>query len=461
MKLLFKISLILIVVAAFSCKSKKSVVKEEVVPTTPAPSWVQSRPISPENYIGIGFSRKTIGTDHIQTAKNGALNDLASEISVTISSSSFLFSVERDDKFTEEYQSNIQSTINKSIKGYEQVDAYETDTEYWIIYKLSKAKYADDKQREKQEALNNSLDLYSKALTAEKANDVISATNLYLKSLLALKSYWNETNKTTFQGTEIYIDNEIYSKLNDLYKNVLLTPNKEAVTLNYKDGFQTDVVINTTFKGTSVSRFPVTLTYSSKSGKQKSTISSNEKGEAKFVISNIKTAYTDPTVKVAVDFTEILDAELKNDVLIASIANSLKSSELTIPVIIEYPLVYITSTEKNLGQPIEPARLKESLKEGLTKKGFQLTTDKQKAELIFTINASTREGGSSGSFKTAYLDYTITVTDPKTGTVILKEVQSDIKGVQNSFEKAGIAAYKKGNENFNKKIVSNLLKELE
>ena len=447
--------------AAVSCSSKKAVVQEEAIPSSPPPSWVQSRPVSSENYIGISFSRKGNTIDHLQIAKNNALNDLASEISVTISSSSFLFSVEREDNFTEEYQSNIQSTINKNIKGYEQVDSYETANEYWVFYKLSKAKYEDDKQREKQEALNLALDFYKKATAAEKKTDIVSATNLYLKSLSSIKNYWNEANKVTFEGADMYIDNEIYSKLNTIYKNILLTSNKEKIILNYKDGFQNNLIIKSSFKGATIARVPIHVSYSSKSGKQENTISTNEKGEANFIISNIKTAYTTPTVKAILDFNEILDTELKGDPLIASIANSLKSSELVIPVSIEYPIIYISSEEKNLGKTIEPARLKESLKEGLTKKGFRLTNDIRKAELNFTIKANTRKGGSSGSFKTAYLDYIITVTDPKTNTVILKEVQSDIKGVQNSFEKAGIAAYKKADENFNKKIVPNLLKELE
>ena len=50
------------------------------------PTWVESRPIEPKYYIGIGIAEKK-GNEagYREIAKNAALLDLASEISVTIS----------------------------------------------------------------------------------------------------------------------------------------------------------------------------------------------------------------------------------------------------------------------------------------------------------------------------------------------------------------------------------------
>ena len=51
------------------------------------PAWVTKRPIDPVYYIGIGATQIVKGsTDHIQKAKDNALNDLASGITVTVSS---------------------------------------------------------------------------------------------------------------------------------------------------------------------------------------------------------------------------------------------------------------------------------------------------------------------------------------------------------------------------------------
>ena len=51
------------------------------------PGWVKKRPNIKGYYIGIGIAEKTKGyKDYLRQAKNNALNELASEITINISS---------------------------------------------------------------------------------------------------------------------------------------------------------------------------------------------------------------------------------------------------------------------------------------------------------------------------------------------------------------------------------------
>ena len=86
-----------------SCGSPKEVAPIE--PPAPRPSWVSSKPINSGMYSGIGMAYKSAGADYIAMAKNNALNDLASEISVNISSSSLFYQIEQDDNLLLEIRS--------------------------------------------------------------------------------------------------------------------------------------------------------------------------------------------------------------------------------------------------------------------------------------------------------------------------------------------------------------------
>lgn len=52
-----------------------------------------------------------------RTAKKNALNDLASEISVTVEGNSLLYTLDRKYKFDEEFTSTINTSTKVGIRG--------------------------------------------------------------------------------------------------------------------------------------------------------------------------------------------------------------------------------------------------------------------------------------------------------------------------------------------------------
>ena len=82
------------------------------------PSWVKQRPASPQYFIGIGSSDKT-SSGYRNLAKADALNDLASEISVSVSSELIDVMTEYSG-FSEEYARSdlIRLNILYTKKGH-------------------------------------------------------------------------------------------------------------------------------------------------------------------------------------------------------------------------------------------------------------------------------------------------------------------------------------------------------
>ena len=105
-----------------------------------SPEWVQARPTSQIYYVGIGSARKTADPNgYMQAAKQSALADLASDISINISSNSVLSAFETQQRFFEDYSSTIKADAQKELEGYEIVETWEDLTNYWVYYKIGRA----------------------------------------------------------------------------------------------------------------------------------------------------------------------------------------------------------------------------------------------------------------------------------------------------------------------------------
>ena len=78
---LFCLSLIILVFSSTSYAGRRP------------PKWVKNRPVSSEYYIGVSVVSKDV-ENYMQLAKNKALQDLASQISINISSNSVLHQFE-------------------------------------------------------------------------------------------------------------------------------------------------------------------------------------------------------------------------------------------------------------------------------------------------------------------------------------------------------------------------------
>ncbi len=74
-------------------------------------------------YIGIGHSAKDGINNYIQIAKSSALEDIISEIRVTVSSTSVLSQIDANKEFQERYEQIIKTTASDELEEYEQVDA--------------------------------------------------------------------------------------------------------------------------------------------------------------------------------------------------------------------------------------------------------------------------------------------------------------------------------------------------
>ena len=94
-----------------SCAAKKQAAVYEAQPI-----WMKQKPVVPEYYIGVGSSKK-VGppAEYKDLAKRDALANLAEEISITVSSTSVMRTIETNRGIIETFDQQIFPRNHKSF----------------------------------------------------------------------------------------------------------------------------------------------------------------------------------------------------------------------------------------------------------------------------------------------------------------------------------------------------------
>lgn len=246
------------------------------------PDWINNRPNSASHYIGIASAEKN-NTNYQKIAKRNALDDLLSEIRVTIQSVSILNQMDNNGVFKEEYQSIIKSTVADEIENLELVATYEDETHYHVYYRILKEEYANQKQRNKEQAQKMALQFFEKAKEAERTKDYVTAIDFYLQSLLAIKAYWGENIEVTYEGKSMFLAIESYTQLQRVLDGINLMPDAQTINFNARTENKLLVIQAKDNENKAISKVPLLVSFLPQRAQQKNYFT-NENGQASITI---------------------------------------------------------------------------------------------------------------------------------------------------------------------------------
>jgi hypothetical protein len=444
------ISLIGLIVFLFvCCKPQQQSQNVVILEKDQRPSWLVDRPIDNSFYIGIsGTSKLNNEFDYASNSKSKALEDLSSEIRVKVESNSVLFQLERNDSFRDSYESVIKSKVSQEIEGFELVDAWETDTEYWVYYRLSKAKFRDEQLSKQRTAQNLSLDLFKKGKDFEKNGDVLTALSSYLNSLKALHDYLGDLNEVEYEGRTIYMGTEIYNSVQVLMKKIKIS---SISSIDYKRGVtrNKNIKVIVYCNGEPLANVPLVAYFTSGVGELSKGVQSNGNGKAAFVLSSVSSPSSSQEIVLGIDLEKIRT----EDKLYGAMLESVQLPRHVISLNVSGPTVYLSSSEKILGKPSTSVTLKDYIIKKIVNNGFSITDSKSSADLICFISADTKKGTENSGVFVSYMTASFIIKNSKTNKVIYAGKLIDVKGVQLDFEKAGADAYKKSFKKIDKEIL--------
>ncbi len=429
-----------------------------------APDWVTNRPIVKEFYIGIGYASKIKGSnEHIEIAKNGALKNLASEITVNITGEVISNVVEKSGILEEELKSLIRSTTEAELEGYELVDEWQSKKEYWVYYRLSKIIYIKLRQENIDQAISLALNLFSEAKKNEISKNYEKALLYYLQALNPIEKYITETLQTEFDGRTIYLNNEIYFSIQNLLSNIELKPAKTSVEAKRNKALKQPLVVKAIYyeeELTPISNLPLAFAFTRGDGDLVKNIHTDMNGEARCKVSKITSNDRMQMVGVKLDISSLINQDSTSFVY----QNILKSFPIpTTRIILNVTGLSfnIESDETNLGKKLSVLHVEPKLKEAFSEKGFTFTEDMSKADVYVKINARSREGSELYGMFTAFVDLSVSAIDMSSGDEVYKCSLTNVSGQGLNFEKAGLKAFENAADEISEDMLPILMKTLE
>lgn len=449
-------------ITLLACKGGKDVHVQNMPTETPAPTWVQQRPITGAYYTGIGVANKS-AVDHMDVAKKNALNDLASEISVNVEGNSLLYTLDRRYSFEEEFSSTIRSSTSEQLEQFELVDSWSDDQVYWVYYRLDKRLHAQLKAERKTKAIETAKAMIMSGEDALKNGMIRDAFRAHMRALLAIKEYWNEDDRTMLGDREVFLGEYIHSRLQTLASGVQMNALPAFAKLELANDFAASVRLMPQLleQGTAIGlkQLPLLIEVPRREFMHRQRKSTGQDGLLYFDISDIP-ANGKQEAAISVDIAELVGTDMR-DPLVRPLISTLTAVTYNLPIELELPTIYMEQTERNMGKPLgELPGIASVLQQELTKNGFKFTTRKENADLYVVLKSSTRKGNVMRDFHTAYLDLEVVFEKSKDGDIIHHAVEDHIKGVQLTWRKAGEAAFRKGAEEMKKRIVPAMIDSL-
>jgi len=446
-KFILKILLLFLLIG---CKSSE--VKESK--RNPKPHWVETIPSHPDYYIGV-FSTSKIGPDYRERAKRGALENLASEISVNVAGHSVLKTLETNNSFSQDYKNEVTIKSSENLEGYEIAGSWENEQEYWVYYRLSKEKYASIKKERVIKALDLGKDYFLRAKENHDKNNYHEAFVLSIKALESVSIFLDEPLITKINGEEVYFGTEVLSYAQQMIAELNIIPNIERHDIVLGDEVGEDDVFFTirNNKGEPISGIPLKCEYKAVFFKTFAATSDKD-GRAGIAIGKINQTKPEQNITAELNFNELAENKSK-DKIVLKLFNYLPHKTGNIKLLIRVPKVYIIANEKEFGHNTSN-KLSIIAKQSLINKGFQVVGKEQEADLVMSINSDSQFLGKNQKTYLAELNGIVQVTHVKTGDVVFSEVIKPMKGLQLSKKNASKDAYSKAESYVKRRVIPKL-----
>ncbi|MCF8232545.1 MAG: LPP20 family lipoprotein [Bacteroidales bacterium] len=440
----------------FSCGSQKDLSELR----KQWPRWAKTKPVVSGYYTGVGSAEKTINIDRYkEIARQNALKNLANAISVDISSSSVLQKTEINQNISDYYSSRITVSSKQQLEGYELVDSYEDEQRYFVYYRLSKAKHRKLKQEKIDKAIDKSKSEWENARDHVKSGHYRSGLISMVSALDELRHHLHRPLKTTLNGQEVYLANELLNELQSLLDNIVIYPEhkKVSATLGFTIPPSQLAFHVSDHRERKLSDIPLKAEFTAQT-LIFDTENTNKHGMARFSPGKITTQNPSGNFTVSLDMNKIIKTAT-SDLTIRKLVRRMNTPTAEVEIQIQKPSFFVTSEELNLGQPLDEAVLKPEFIARITSNGYKATPEKQNADYFVDIEASTVKGNDYGNVKSTILNFKVKLRD-KTNKTLYDRTTNQIEGVQSNFEKAGRKAYQEGRKEIRRSVFDDVMYKL-
>jgi len=427
------------------------------------PGWVLERPVNEAYYTGIGVA-STSRANYMTVAKNHALTDMISEISVTISGNSVLHQLEDEAGFREEFESFTRTSLKDQLEGYEMVDSYKGKDNYWVYYRLSKQKYQRLKREKLERAKELAKNFYEKGMEAESSYDIHQALNYYVKAFDAIKPHLDEDLSIfVLNRGRISLGNALYESIQELFSSIRVQPDQEVFQIRALSGDNEPVTATVYYQGNQkqqpVEDLPFTFSFPDLNIGHTESVQSNASGNITCNIAEMAPKGKQQRIQATLNTDVYFGENSKGNILprLFDAQGSLPLGYLTVQV--RELQAYFEAEEQSFGRPGSSHPITDLFRQALTKNFFSLVEDRSKADVIVRVEANTTKGKFMEQYDlyTAWLNCNISVIDASKQTRVYSTGLQNIKGMKTGgYDMAARDAQSKAKEQIQQKIIPEL-----
>lgn len=429
-----------------ACKSKKEVAQ---VAVAPAPVWVNNRPNNGFKYVGIGVAEKGKSSNYQIEAKKNALYDLSSEIKVNISSNSVLYTVQNNNNFNENFNSLINLTNTDNIEGYQLIDSYENEKQYWVYYQLDKQEYLNQKAQKKQQIISKASNLINLSFADEKNKDFSSSLKKRIQAFGVLTPYLSEEinfDAGTTNGIKTVFD--LTSIIQQQLQSINLVQQKDIPILKPYQVTYLPMMYSLELKSkTPLQNFPLIVTSDEEKIKINEQTSTNSDGQLQLKVTSVEPINQIAAFSLSPDISSLMGSDSLGRAGIIVLKQFIQTPSLKVQARVNNINIFVTASEKNFGKPTGSNLIESIINQKFNGREVQIVSKPQDADYVIESIAETQEDISSDilesnyKIKLAALVISLQLKNNLTNEVIFKTQVTEVYGYANNLEKAGMNAY--------------------
>jgi hypothetical protein len=429
--MLIRYILIPLVLLMLGCSTSKKMSHAELMKE--APAWVKQIPNSPAYFHGVGMSVKSTQQDFRERARQNALSELAGGISVDISSTSVLNQFEIDNSYSEFFRDNIRVSSQQFLEGYELVENWENDIQYWVYYRLSKAKYAQVKQERMNSALNLSLSKFEQARQLGNQGRANDALGFYIRSVEDIRDFWGEELKAEIDGEQKTYATLLMAGLMDQIQSLKFDFSVDKFKI--KPGPSAAVrpldVIVRDKDGRPVSGIPVITRYSWRPGNITEAVT-DSRGMFRIMPQGISPGKRSELISCYINMKKI-SANTTQDAMVQRLFSSFNVETYNLPLELVPPVCFISVT--NPGGQYNVQSVKDELKRLFIQDGIEIASEEVVSDYFVDTEINQVNLSQVGNRFTNMVNATLVLKD-RNGNIHYSARADRISGLGNTADEA-------------------------
>ncbi len=411
------------------------------------PLWTERRPADPGYYIGIGSADKTPGTSlHIELARDQALAQIASSISVSITTGTTHQILEQTGVYEEQFSAIVRSVAHANLEGYELVDTWEDEQTYWVYYRLSVSGYAERLEARKHSAAIRSNRLFDSGMRALNDGNISDALTNLLQAAYLIKDF-RGLGLLFPNGKDGFLDLEIYLQIQSILSGMDIEIQPPLVkTMLFRNPLDIIEIImiyqDPQQKKHFVSNMPLKVRPPQISGSRLYVDKTNNKGKSLLLLPALR---FEQRIQLEVVPNLPVLAGISNEEVRALLAGIIVPVGKLL-VFAESPRVYLETEEKNMDILADRAISDKNIRSCLTAAEWIITDDPDRADIVINIHATTRKGIERQGIHTAFASGHVAIYKTGSNDVVFSMQLQEVNGAGVSFENAGNQALERLSE---------------